>query len=518
MQSLAIADPNVNPRRYSRGWFRALEIIPGVAVWFALLAPFILSYSFPLLVTGSIIVFDVYWLQKSLQTAFSLLFGYTRLRRNLKRDWQHQLDLSVTAIAEGNLDGAIDWRQLYQTVIFTTYREEEAILDASIKSFADAHYPTERKILVLATEGRDAANASALATHLQQKYAASFGEFIVTEHPDGIVGEVKGKGANATWAAKQLVTRMGERGIPLEHVVVTTADADTRFFARYFQCLAYMYSTTPDRVHCSYQPVASFINNIWKASMVSRVLAIQTTFWQMVESTRDYRLITFSTHAMSLQTLKDMDYWCTSVVNEDSRQFYRAYFRYHGNFRAIPLFLPVYMDAVHVSSFRGTLKNLYLQQQRWAYGAEHTPYVILESLRHPEIPPLNRIALVWRQANGHFSWATQAFFITFVGWLPVLLNHAFAQQVVAYNFPEVTKVLLSITWIGIVVSNVISFMMLPPRPKTTMSLLKIPSLFLQWLMVPVTSLFFGAIVSIDAQTRLMLGKYLGFRVTEKTAV
>ena len=357
MTRSVVANPNVTPGRYPRQTFRFLEILPGAAVWLTLLAPFALSYTFPLFITTSIIVFDVFWLQKSLQTAYSLLRGWFVLRANLRRDWKQQLDMSLAARRGADDTQIIDWRDVYQAVIFPTYKEEEAILEASIGSVAEADYPVERKILVLATEARDAENARRVAAHLKEKFADRFALFLVTEHPDGIVGEVKGKGANATWAAKELVAEMSRRSIDLDRVIVTTADADTRFYKQYLQCLTYMYATTPDRTRCSYQPVATFTNNIWEASMVARVLALQTTFWQMVESTRDWRLITFSTHAMSLKTLDDMDYWCTTVVNEDSRQFYRAYFRYGGNFRAIPLFLPVYMDAVHLGSFHDTMKK-----------------------------------------------------------------------------------------------------------------------------------------------------------------
>lgn len=514
------ANPNTNPERYDPFWFRFLEILPGATVWIALIGPFLLSPFFPLPVTLFVIIFDVYWLLKSLETAYSLFWGYRRMRKHLAINWQNLLDESLNHRTGPNDQEILDWRDIYQTVIYTTYKEEEAIIEASIRSVAEANYPKERKILVLGTEGRDSKNARPIAESLHKKYAKHFYKFIVTEHPDGIAGEVKAKGANAAWAAKELVRQVESDGIPLEHIVVTTADADCRFIPQYFQALTYMYITTPDRIQTGYQPIATFLNNIWDATPISRIMAIQTTFWQMAESIRDYRMLTFSTHAMSLRTLKDINFWCTSVVNEDSRQFHRAFFHYKGHFRAVPLFLPVHMDAVHVDSFIGTMKNLYLQQLRWAYGVEHFPYIVLESVRQRRIPLIDRVVMIWRSYIGSFSWATQSFFITVVGWLPIFLNPTFRDQVVASNFPVVTKVLLSITWIGIVVANVVSIRMLPPRPPHHNHLpypIELILIALQWVLVPITSILFGAFTGIDSITRLMLGKYIGFRVTEKKA-
>ena len=512
------ADPNTNPKRYSRFWFRFFEILPGASAWLCIIAPFVLAAVLPLGVTIFVILFDVYWLLRSLSYGQILLRGFYRLKRNLDTDWIGKLHaLETLSAAEQARLGIFDWHELYHAMIITVYKEGEAIVAAGLDSILASDYPLDKIIIVLATEGRAGVEAEILAEKLSRAYASKFGRFIVTTHPDNIPGEVKAKGANASWAARQLVRVMRKENIPLDRIIVSTADADSRFHASYFSCLSYIYLTTPDRVQACFQPVAMYFNNIWEAPMMSRVMAFGTTFWQIIESVRDYRLITFATHSTSLQTLHDTGYWCTSIVNEDSRQFFRAYFHYAGRFRVIPLFMPIYMDAVHVSNIRTTMKNLYLQQQRWAYGVEHFPYIVLESLRHKDIPWGSRALIIFRAFSGSFSWATSAFFVTVVGWLPLWLNANFQNHVAASNFPIVTKVLLSTTWLGLLVSGIITLRLLNTvrHGKRGADFL---TMILQWILVPVASILFGALPGIDAQTHLMLGKYLGFRVTEKAPV
>jgi hypothetical protein len=512
-----IANPNTDPRRYSRAWFRFFEILPGALVWIALISPFILSIYYPLWVTVFVLLFDVYWLTTSLDYGRLLLTGYFKFKQNLKTDWLANLRaLDTLSAKELQAKNIIDWNEVYQAIILTTYKESLEILDTSIASILDNDFPMDRVFFCLATEERAGEPAQERAAILKEKYGHKFACFMVSVHPDNIVGEVKAKGANAAWAAKGLVKEMQRRNICYRNVVVSTADADSRFPKHYLTRLTYLFVTTPDRLNCAFQPVALYFNNIWDAPMLSRIMAFSTTFWQLMESVRDYRLITFATHAMSLQTLVDIDFWDTSIVNEDSRQFFRSFFHYNGKFRNVPMFIPIYMDAVFVGKLSSSLRNLYLQQQRWAYGVEHFPYIMLESWRRRNrIPFWDLGAMIWRAFMGTFSWATASFFITVVGWLPILLNHNFRNQVLASNFPVVTKYLLCMTWVGLLISSAITLRLLSLDRQRPRSLRDTVSIIVQWAMVPIASIFYGAVPSIDAQTRLMLGKYIGFRVTEK---
>lgn len=504
------ANPNVVPRRYSPFFFRFFEILPGAVVWSVLITPFFLARSHPAAVATFVLIFDLYWLIKAVSYGIILLYGYRNLSATLACDWQAQLnDLEAR-------DSDLDWRKVHHAIILTAYKEDRQTLELSIQSAVKAHYAKERMTLIIACEERDSATSIPIAESLINQYGSYFLNAFYTVHPDDIVGEVKAKGANATWAAKQLVAKMEKAHIPLQNVIVSCADADSRFHHQYFARLTYLYVTTPDRLRVSFQPVAMYFNNIWDAPMLSRVLAFGTTFWQMIESIRTYRLITFATHATSLYTLRDMDYWCTSIVNEDSRQYFRGFFHYNGKFRVVPIFLPIYMDAVHVGALGKSLRNLYLQQQRWAYGVEHFPYIVLESFRRHKIPLLDRLTLVWRAFEGAFTWSTSSFFITIVGWIPFMFNTSFKNTLIAHNFQVYTRDILTLTWIGLFISIYLTLKLLPPLPVHKRQSSRLLML-IQWICVPIAAIFFGSLPAIDAQTRLMLGKYIGFRVTEKTA-
>jgi hypothetical protein len=214
--------------------------------------------------------------------------------------------------------------------------------------------------------------------------------------------------------------------------------------------------------------------------------------------------------------LEEMDYWAVDVVNEDSRQFWRAYFAFDGDHKTVPIYLPVYMDAVFADSYLTTLKNQYLQKRRWAYGIEHFPYIVTQSIENRKISFFDKTGKILILLFDTVSWSTTSFYLTIVGALPIIFSSSFRHTVLAYNLPTTARVMLSLTWIALIFTASTSLIFLPPRPKEFKKS-KYLEFALEWIVTPISAVFFGSIPAFEAQSRLMLGKYLTFWVTPKSS-
>ncbi len=507
--------------------------------------PFILSFIWPQGVAYFIIVFDVYWLIKALVMGGHLLFGYFHMKRAMGIDWLERLretenletlsdrlfkqfhqvrGFEARRVQEEweqveemrlNPDKQKPWGNVIHAVIYTIYKESYEVVEASVRACFESNYPKNKIVVVLGLEERAGEGAQIIAREIQRQFDGVFKDILVTIHPDGIVGEIKAKGANAYHAGKELQKYVDEQGIAYDDVMVHCFDADTLPSRQYFANVTYNYILHPERTFRSYQPIPLFNNNIWDVPAINRLVAFSSSYWQMIESTRPHRLVNFSSQAMSLKTLVDIDFWDRSWVSEDSKQFYRAYYQYNGNHKVIPIFTPVSMDAVLGKTYWETLKAQYIQKRRWAWGIENFPYVMEKFFTTKGILNLyQRILHPFRILEGHVSWATSSLLIALGGWLPIMLSVNFRSSIVAYHLPVLARDLLSLTWVGIILSTIISFQMLPPRPKKYNEG-KAVEMVLQWVLVPLSGIFFGSIPAIDAETRMMLGKYLGFHVTHK---
>lgn len=100
-------------------------------------------------------------------------------------------------------------------------------------------------------------------------------------------------------------------------------------------------------------------------------------------------------------------------------------------------------------------------------------------------------------------------------WLAPELYRSFA---IFQNTPFTLQWLMRLAMIGLFVSAGLSLTVLPPVPHHISKPRAYLFILLQWGLLPVTFIVFGALPAIDAQTRMMLGKYLGFQVSPKRRV
>lgn len=486
---------------------RFYEILPGLSAWLSLGALVFFSWQLPTAVVVFIVLYDLYWFLRTIYLFFHLRHSFVQMRANLKANW----------LAKLKDDFGGRWEKIYHLVILPMYHESQEVVAASLRSLAETNYPKEKIIIVLATEERGGSTDRVTAGKIKEEFGNNFGRFLVTLHPADRPGELPGKGSNEAWAIKEAKGEIIDiLKIPYEDIIVSSFDIDTRPGPDYFALLSYRFLETLERQRASYQPIPLFVNNLHATSVFARLVGFTSTFWQFMQQARPHRLVTFSSHSMPFQALVEVGFWPTDIVSEDSQIFFKL-FNHYGDWRVVPLLYPVYMDAVVGEHFWEAMANLYRQQRRWAWGIENFPYISLNFFRNRKMKLSAKIFWTFQYFSGHYSWAVNSFILFLFGWLPNLLGEAaFQTTVVSYNLPRITAWIMNGSIIGIITSALLSILLLPPKLPWLQK--KHYVLYaLQWVLMPVTFLFFSSLPALEAQTRMMLGgKFrLGFWKTPK---
>jgi len=486
--------------------YRLLEILPGFLSWSTLFGVIILSAIIPTWVAVFIIVFDLYWLLKTIYLSYHQYYNWLRMKNNIKVDWQSRLK-------------NLKYEDVHHLILLPFYNEDVEVVEGTIKSLLSARYKTSKMLIVLAAEERAGEGAIKIAEEMKRKYADKFGDFLISVHPKDIPGEIKGKGPNITYAAELArVELLDPRKIPYDKVLVSAFDIDTVIWPHYFGCLTWHFLTVEDPLNKSYQPVPLYNNNIWQAPAISRVAATTSTFWQMIQQERPEKLSTFSSHSLVFKSLYEVGYWQKNMISDDSRIFWNLYLAKDGNYETVPLSYPVSMDANLAPKISITLKNIYKQHLRWMWGSENIPYMMFGFIKNKRIPLRDKISKSFTQVVGFWSLATNPIMILVLGWLPIILGgDRFRDSLLSYNLPIVTRILLTAATAGLILAAVISASLLPAMPINYKKRKRrwFVQIF-QWMFVPFTIIAFGSIPGLHAQTRLMFGKYLGeFWVTPK---
>jgi hypothetical protein len=524
---------------------RFFELVPALLSAIVIVGMLALLLIQPVIAALITIAFVLSWLFRMVYSNMLLTWSFLRLRAERGTDWMERLraleELSGGAAALGAEPAAPlkghwlsrwiylrDLRRLhaaktllpsaqdvYHVVIIPIAGESRSVFEPGVASIAASRYPASRILLILAVEQRASERVKSDAEEVGERYCGSFMGLIVAIHPDGISGEARVKGANATYGARAAAEFMRARAIPLENVLVSCFDADTVSTPQYFACLTYHFLICLDRNRASYQPVPVYLNNLWEAPAFARVLDMGSSFFQLMEAANPEKMVTFSSHSMSFAALVEVGYWPVDMVSDDSAIYWKAFLHFKGDYRVFPLPVTLSMDITQGETWWKTVTSVYKQKRRWAWGVESFPIVMAAFILTKGIPLSTRVKQGYRLLQTHLSWATWPFLLGVMSWLPaIFISLGNTHSVVRYSEPRILSTLYDLALFGFLLYALLSQLFVP-REMGKGHLGKRIAHSLQWLLVPVVSLLFGAIPALDAQARLLLGKRLEFWVTGK---
>jgi len=152
--------------------YRLLEILPGFLAWLTIIMMILGSWIAPAVAAIFIIVFDIYWLLKTLYLSLHLRATFNKMRENMTTDWIKKLNKL-----------SYQWRDIRHLVILPVYKEPYAVVKESVGAIAASRYPNEKIILVLAIEERAGNEAKEIAQRIESDFKNKFSAFIVSVHP-----------------------------------------------------------------------------------------------------------------------------------------------------------------------------------------------------------------------------------------------------------------------------------------------------------------------------------------------
>jgi hypothetical protein len=461
-------------------------------LWGALVAPLTLAWL--------VLLFNAYWLLRSSMLGIGAVVSLIRLRRAERTDW-----LGLARRQSGFDD-------LHHLVIIPTYKEEDAILAETLDHVVRQDFPSERIAVVLAFEARDG-GAPARAARLLARYRPRFGQMWALFHQIR-PGEVAGKSSNLAWAAPRARELLVRRGIDPASVMVTICDADSRLHWRYLSALAHDHLAGPDRTYRLYQPALLFHANLDRLPPPLRATNSCYSAWSLARLALGSRLVLQSTYSLPLELAHGVGYWDPDVICEDSRICFKVLQQVGESARVQPIYLPVLADAAEGATPWDTMVAHYQMIRRWAWGASDVPYVLRGALgsrgprgvRSPLGPVIGFV-------EDHLTWPTHWFLITLgTKALPILAPAIVASPEGALLI-SAGSFLLSLCLPFIVIAATID-LLLRGGPR---DLSEWAGELIGWSLMPLITLALTCLPALDAHTRLLLGRGIGYIPTPKFA-
>ena len=488
---------------------RLFEAAPGLVTWILLLAPAWIPIIFQtpgaIAVAAAVLVFDVYWLFRSITVVSGVYSTLWRMRRDMAKDW-----LAICRLDQK--EGLTDPLQYYHLSIIPTYTEPYHLLERTVQAIVDSNYPAELKMVGIITRETDKPGWENVA-RLREKFGSQLRGFYHIKDPLE-PGIVVGKSAAMNWGGRWMVRVLTEEGFNLDQVLITDLDSDYRVHPQYFAWISTHHARAPLRDYVIWQPVPLFHNNYWQVPMAVRIMSASTSQWQMFLHSRPHRLVAFSSYTCSLEFVRKVGYWDKDVIPEDSRFYWKAFFTFGKRFSVKSVYLPLYGDAPNSRDYASTHMSQYNQIKRWAWGITDVPYVLARLFKHPEIPLVLRIRRFMNLFLNHINWIFLPLLLMFGASVPLWVSQDFSLTDLGQTLWSYSGILLSTTLSTVVFFLYFEILLQPPKP-ANWPLWKKGAVYFQYLAYPIVGLVLSVLPALEAHTRLLFGRYLEYRVTEK---
>jgi hypothetical protein len=484
-------------------------MIPGGLAWLALAGVAVSAWFAPRMLLLGVALLTAYTAVRFTFAAAAALWGIHLVRRWEGMDWPAE----YSRRAAGDSLAPDSVRHL---IVIPSYHEETDILRRTLDCLAAQPRARTCFSVVLAMEAAEPGSAEKGA-RLGAEYGAAFERILVTVHPRDIPGEIQCKSANQSWAVRQASqVLVDELGINADHIVVTGMDADTLWQPTYFECLGVLFATDPRRYATYWQAPIRYHANIWAIHPLMRLLHAYSSAWELAYLAAPWwQGLPMSSYSLSLRLLERAGYWDADVISDEWHMYLKSYFQRGGDQQLQPVFLPFRASATTGPTIRHAIGERYWQTFRHAWGAKEIGYTLRQITHCPNTPRWRASLLLLRVAHDNLL-AGAGWVVMFLGsQLPLLLHPAWARTALSsLPFMLFQASILAVTALTILFWA-LDLRIRPPRTAPwTMGerLLELASLPL----VAVLTVLCVALPVLHAQTRLMLGKSIGFRVSAKT--
>lgn len=468
--------------------------------WVLITFPLWLSPFHPAIVAYFIIAFDLYFLYKAITTTYFATYSYRSILAHNKISYTKKVQSIQIS------------KEIKHFIIIPNYAEPLYKLENTIQALINSDYPHKNIYLVLAFEDREE-DIVKKAELLKSKFKSKFNDILISYHilaPN----EAPGKASNQTFAAKIVDKYVMDHRWKREDVIVTICDADSLIAKNYFSYLTFEYLNDPVRLYHFYWAPVLLYNNFWKLPFFLRMQATLSSILRLAFLSQKDNLIQISTYSTNLWLLQKINFWDVDIIPEDWHIFYQAFFTFGEKIKTIPLYTIINGDAVYSGALMKTSKNRYEQEKRWAWGASDIGYALKKSFITPHISPFAKLKRITFLIESHLLWPTSFFILTISASVPPLINPVFKRTVLGFLLPRLSGLILTLSSLLLILYAYLDHEIRKKLNQHT-RIRSLPFLFIQWFFLPVVSFFFQSLPALEAHTRLLLGKKIKYKVTEK---